>query len=124
MPERLTLHNHCEVVDNGVKIPQVGVIKASIHRLFDGQLKTVTITKTPTGKYYASLLFDTEQETPKVVITGKVIGIDLGLKDFCVTHDSNKTSKYANPKHLKKHEKNLARKQLLLARKKKGSKSR
>ncbi|MDJ0580563.1 RNA-guided endonuclease TnpB family protein [Crocosphaera sp.] len=115
---------YCSVVDKGVKIPQVGVIKASIHRLFDGQLKTVTITKTPTGKYYASLLFDTEQETPEVVTSGKVTGIDLGLKDFCLTHNGEKTSKYANPKHLKKHEKNLARKQAKLARKKKGSKSR
>jgi putative transposase len=115
---------NCEVVDKGLKVPQVGIIKASIHRLFEGQLKTVTITKTPTGKYYASLLFDTEQETPEVVTSGKVTGIDLGLKDFCIIHDGDKTSKYPNPKHLKKYEKNLARKQLLLARKKKGSKSR
>lgn len=115
---------NCQIVENGVKIPQVGVIKASIHRLFDGQLKTVTITKTPTQKYYASLLFDTEQETPAVVVTGKVIGIDLGLKDFCITNNGEKISKYANPKHFKKHQKNLARKQAKLARKKKGSKSR
>ncbi|MGL5194566.1 MAG: RNA-guided endonuclease InsQ/TnpB family protein [Chroococcales cyanobacterium] len=115
---------NCQVVENGVKIPQVGVIKASIHRLFEGQLKTVTITKTLTGKYYASLLFDTEQEKPEVVVTGKIVGIDLGLKDFCITHDGSKTSKFANPRHFKKHEKNLARKQAKLARKKKGSKSR
>jgi putative transposase len=95
-----------------------------LYRLFDGKLKTITITKTPTGKYYASLLFDTKQETPEVVVTGKVVGIDLGLKDFCLTHDGEKTSKYTNPRHLKKHEKNLARKQAKLARKKKGSKSR
>ncbi len=115
---------NCQIVENGVKVPQVGVIKASIHRIFDGQLQTVTITKTPTGKYYASLLFDTEQETPKVVTNEKVVGIDLGLKDFCITHDGDKTFKYSNPRHFKKHEKNLARKQAKLARKKKGSKSR
>ncbi|AFY77199.1 transposase, IS605 OrfB family, central region [Pleurocapsa sp. PCC 7327] len=115
---------NCQVIDSGIKVPQVGVVKASIHRLFEGDLKTVTLTKTPTGKYYASLLFDTKQETPKVVVTGKVIGIDLGVKDFAITHDGSKTSKYNNPRHIKKHEKNLARKQLLLARKKKGSKSR
>jgi putative transposase len=115
---------NCQVFESGIKIPQVGIIKASIHRLFAGQLKTVTITKASTGKYYASLLFDTEQETPEVIVTGNVIGIDLGLKDFCVTHDGNKTSKFANPRHIKKHEKNLARKQTKLARKKTGSKSR
>ncbi|MDJ0742740.1 MAG: RNA-guided endonuclease TnpB family protein [Xenococcaceae cyanobacterium MO_167.B27] len=115
---------NCLIVEDGLKVPQVGIIKASIHRLFDGKLKTVTISKTSTLKYYASLLFDTEAKYPEVVITGKVIGIDLGIKDFAITNDDNKTSKYPNPRHIKKHERNLARKQLLLARKKKGSKSR
>ena len=87
-------------------------------------MKTVTVTKTPTGKYYASLLFDTLQEIPETIVIGKVIGIDLGIKDFAITHDGNKTSKYNNPRHIKKHEKNLARKQAKLARKKKGSFSR
>ncbi len=115
---------NCQIVEAGLKVPQVGVLKASIHRLFDGKLKTVTISKTPTGKYYASLLFDPEQEAPEVVITGKVIGIDLGIKDFAITNDAQKTSKYSNPKHLKKPEGNLARKQAKLARKKKESDSR
>ena len=115
---------NCKVFVEGLKVPQVGIIKASIHRLFDGQLKTVTISKTATGKYYASLLFDTEAKYPEVVITGKVIGIHLGIKDFAITNDNEKTSKYSNPRHIKKHELNLARKQAKLARKKKGSKSR
>uniref|UniRef100_UPI00313DFEA9 RNA-guided endonuclease InsQ/TnpB family protein n=1 Tax=Crocosphaera sp. Alani8 TaxID=3038952 RepID=UPI00313DFEA9 len=38
-----------------------------------------------------------------------------------ITYNGEKTSKYANPRHLKKHEKNLARKQAKLARKKKGA---
>ena len=115
---------NCQVTKNGLKVPQVGVIKASIHRLFEGKLKTVTLSKTSTGKYYASLLFETEQKAPEVVITGKVIGIDLGIKDFAITNDGQKTSKYSNPRHIKKHERNLARKQAKLARKKKESKSR
>jgi putative transposase len=76
---------NCLVVEGGIKVPQVGVIKASIHRLFEGNLKTVTVTKKPTGKYYASLLFDTLQEVPETVVTGSVIGIDLGVKDFAIT---------------------------------------
>ncbi len=115
---------NCQITKNGLKVPQVGVIKASIHRLFEGKLKTVTLSKTSTGKYYASLLFETEQKAPEVVITGKVIGIDLGIKDFAITNDGQKTSKYSNPRHIKKHERNLARKQAKLARKKKESKSR
>jgi putative transposase len=115
---------NCQIVEDGVKIPQVGVVKAKIHRLFDGELKTVTISRTPSGKFYASLLFDTNQDVPEPIITGKVIGIDLGIKDFAITFDGDKVSKYLNPSHTKKHERNLARKQAKLARKKKGSKSR
>jgi len=55
---------------------------------------------------------------------GKVAGIDLGLKDFAIVNDGVKTSKFANPKHLAKHKRNLKRKQRKLARKQKGSNSR
>ncbi|AFZ53051.1 RNA-guided endonuclease InsQ/TnpB family protein [Cyanobacterium aponinum] len=112
------------IVDGCLKIPQLGLVKAVIHRIFEGEIKTVTVSKTPTGKYYASILFDTKQTFPEVTITGKVCGIDLGIKDFAIVHDGRKTSKYANPRHIKKHEKNLARKQQKLARKQKGSKNR
>jgi len=112
------------IKDGCLKIPQLGLVKASIHRIFDGKIKTVTVSKTPTGKYFASILFETEQDFPVVTIIGKICGIDLGIKDFAIVNDGEKTSKYANPKHLKKHEKNLARKQKKLARKQKGSKNR
>lgn len=64
------------VDDKALKLPQIqGVIKAKIHRLFeDGKLKTATISRTPTGKYYASLLFETQQEESKPVTEGKVAG--------------------------------------------------
>jgi len=113
-----------KIVDGCLKIPQLGLVKASIHRIFDGKIKTVTVSKTPTGKYFASILFETEQDFPVVTIIGKICGIDLGIKDFAIVHDGEKTSKYANPRHIKKHEKNLARKQQKLARKQKGSKNR
>ncbi len=48
----------------------------------------------------------------------------LGIKDFAITNDGEKTSKYQNREHLSKHEKNIARKQKKLARKVKGSNSR
>jgi putative transposase len=112
------------IKDGCLKIPQLRLVKASIHRIFEGKIKTVTVSKTPTGKYFASILFETEQEFPVVTIIGKICGIDLGIKDFAIAHDGTKTSKYNNPRHIKKHEKNLARKQQKLARKQKGSKNR
>ncbi|WP_309235881.1 RNA-guided endonuclease TnpB family protein [Planktothrix sp. FACHB-1365] len=54
----------------------------------------------------------------------KIIGIDLGLKDFAIAHDGKTVTKYANPKHLNCQQKNLARKQKKLSRKTKCSKSR
>jgi len=120
-----TYPQNVKLRDGGLKIPKIkGVVKAKIHRLFAGELKSVTISKTPDGKYYASLLFETNEATPSVVTTGKVIGIDLGLKDFAITYNGEKASKYNNPKHFAKHQKNLARKQAKLARKQNGSKSR
>ena len=88
-------------VDDCLKFPgSLGVVKAKIHRPLDGTIKTVTVSVDPSGKYFASVLMDHEGEDPTPNTDGKVIGIDLGLKDFAVTHDGEKTSKYSNPKHL------------------------
>jgi len=114
-----------KVIGNTVKLPgHVGAVKAKIHRTTEGTIKTVTVSIDPSGKYYASILTEIEGENPNPSTEGKVIGIDLGLKHFAVTSNGNKVSKYDNPKHLAKHEKNLKRKQQKLARKQKGSKSR
>jgi putative transposase len=58
---------------------------------------------------------DDSLESPAASEEGKAIGNDLGLLDFAVTSNS---SKYQNPRHLKKHERNLKRKQRQLSRKK------
>ncbi len=114
-----------KVVDGGLKFPgRVGTLKAKLHRPMEGTIKTVTISMTPSGKYHASVLMEMEGDSPTPSTDGKVAGIDLGLKDFAIVNDGVKTSKYPNPKHLAKHERNLKRKQQKLARKEKGSNSR
>ncbi len=113
-----------KIVDGDVKLPgNIGVVKAKIHRVIEGKMKTVTVSKTPSGKYFASILTEIDGENP-VISEGKIYGIDLGLKHFAVVTDGEKVSKYDNPKHLAKHEKNLKRKQKKLARKLHGSNSR
>jgi putative transposase len=113
-----------KIVDGNIKLPgNIGIVKAKIHRLIEGKVKTVTISKTPSGKYLASMLIEVEGENP-TISEGKIYGIDLGVKHFAVVTDGEKVSKYDNPKHLAKHEKNLKRKQQKLARKQKGSNSR
>ena len=84
----------------------------------------MTLSITPSGKFFASVLTEIEEESPTPNTDGKVAGIDLGLKEFAIVNDGLKTSRFANPKHFKKHERNLARKQAKLARKQKGSNSR
>lgn len=104
-------------------VPKIGEIKAVFHREINGTIKTVTISKTPSDKYFASILCETENSVDSVG-GDKTLGIDLGLKDFAIVYDGEEVTKYSNPKHLKRHEKNLARKQQKLARKTKGSKAR
>ena len=112
---------HVKLLDEAIKLPKIGEVKAKLHRVFDGKLKTVTVSMTKTGKYYASLLFDDGLPEPEISSQGKAIGVDVGLTHFAITSDG---SKFDNPKPLKKREKNLKRKQQKLSRKQKGSKRR
>ena len=113
-----------KIVDGNIKLPgKIGIVKAKIHRPIEGRIKTVTVSRTPSGKYIASILTEVEENNPSRT-QGKIYGIDLGIKHFAVVTDGKKVDKYNNPKHIAKHEKNRKRKQKKLARKQKGSKSR
>lgn len=103
-----------------IKLPKLkSRVKVIVDREFCGTIKSATISKTPTGKYFISVLVDTQIKTlPK--ITNKV-GIDVGIKDFAVTSDGEVIS---NPKVFRKSEKRLAKLQRQLAKKKKGSNNR
>lgn len=92
-------------------------IKINLHREIKGEVKHCTISKTPTGKYFVSILCETQYE-PKQK-TGKEVGIDLGLKDFVITSDG---IKFKNNRYTKHHERALAKAQKHLSRKTKGSK--
>jgi putative transposase len=111
--------------ESELKFPgRLGVIKAKLHRPVEGQIKTVTVSQEPSGKYFAAILFEVEGDTPTISTEGKVIGVDLGLKHFAVVSDGSKIRKFDNPRQIAKHERNLKRKQQKLAKKKDGSKSR
>lgn len=99
-----------------IKLPKVKRIKAKLHREFAGQIKSATVSQSPSGKYYASILVEEEHE-PLSAGTGKT-GLDLGIKDLCITSDGEK---YENPKILKKYEEKLAKLQRQLAHKEKRS---
>ena len=92
-------------------------IKCRVHREVKGKICKVTITKTPSGKYFASVLTEEEYVTP-FEKTNKSVGVDMGLKDFLTTSDGEKIKKN---RYTKKYERKLAHAQRHLSRKKKGS---
>lgn len=92
-------------------------IKCRVHREIKGKIGKVTITKTPSGKYFASVLTEEEYVTP-LEKTNKSVGVDLGLKDLLVTSDGEV---FSNNRYTKKYERKLATAQRHLSRKKKGS---
>ena len=109
-----------EIKDGYIKLPKLkSPVKVKQHREIEGEIKSCTITKTPSGKYYVSILTETEIE--KLPEIDSKVGIDVGLKEFAVVSNGKV---YANPKHLRKSEKRLAKLQKDLSRKKKGSKNR
>ena len=81
-------------------------IKMSLHRPTKGTIKSATISVTPTGKYFVSILCDTKEEIPtKAPITeSTTIGIDLGIKDFAITSEGEV---FENPKYLRKAQSKL-----------------
>lgn len=99
-------------LDNGyVKLPKVGRVRVKAHRQISGVIKSATISMTPTGKYYISILCDTEITTlPK---TNSSVGIDLGLSDFAILSTGEKIG---NERFISKLSKKLAKEQKLLSR--------
>ena len=109
------------IKDGYIKLPKLKTpVKIKLHRQLTGEIKSCTVTRTPSGKYYVSVLVEAE-EAKKLPPVKTKVGIDVGLKEFAVLSDG---TVYANPKHLRKSEKRLAKLQKDLSRKKKGSKNR
>jgi len=98
-------------------IPKFEPIKIVLHREIEGAMKSINISKTPSGKYFASILCEVEK-TIKPKKKGKQIGIDLGLKSFFVASDGETVD---SPQYLRKSETKLKRLQQILSRRKKGS---
>ena len=112
------------IVDDCLKIPKVGLVKAKMTQPIEGKIKTVTISVTPTGKYYASLGLDLGEIEPASSVEGQVLGIDLGLKDYVTCNNGQETWKVKHPKWLKKQERHLRQQQKQLSRCQKASKRR
>jgi putative transposase len=104
--------------DSIIRLPKIGNIKTVFHRTFEGIIKTCTVSKTPTNKYYISVLVDDNKEIPAKIIGDKAIGIDLGIKTFATFSNGEKVN---NPKFYDQSLNKLKALQKSLSRKIKGS---
>ncbi len=104
-------------------IPKFDDIKVELHRPFKGEIRSATVSRTTTGKYFVSILVENNCALPekKQITDNTAIGIDLGLKHFLI---GNNGFKKDNPKYFRESQISLAWKQRKFSRKVKGSKRR
>ena len=112
--------NNIAVLDDCIKLPKLGLVSAKVSKRVEGRILSVTVSQNPSGKYFVSLCC-TEVEIPQYESADAMIGLDLGLKSFCIT--SNGAS-FENHKYLSKSQKQLVKLQRQLSRKTKGSHNR
>ena len=98
---------------NHILIPKLGRVKVRGLRILDGKIISATVSREPTGKWFVSLLYETEDPKP-LEPTGKSVGCDLGLKDFLILSDG---TRIANPGFGSKLADKLAKEQRKLSKK-------
>ena len=110
-------------LENGyLTLPKVGKIRVKQHRniLLDYKLKSVTISQTPSGKYYASILFEYESQVQQIK-PKTFLGLDFSMPELYKDSNGNEP-KY--PHYYRQAEKRLKREQRKLSLMQKGSKNR
>jgi len=101
---------------NKMKLPKLGLVRFAKSREVEGRILSATIRRNPSGKYFVSILVETDvQPFPK---TNREVGIDVGLKDFAILSTGEV---FENPKFLRNLEQKLIREQRILSRRVKGS---
>ena len=112
----------CSIKNGGLKLPKLDIVKASISKSINGKIKSVTVSKTSTDKYFAAILFETDDlEEEK---QGKISGVDLGLNSLVTVFDGESCYQVDPIKPTRKYAKRLRRRQKALSRKVKGSNNR
>lgn len=104
------------VIGNKLKLPKLGLVRFAKSRDVEGRILNATIRRNPSGKYFVSILVESEvHQQPK---THSTVGVDLGLKDFATLSDG---TVFKNPKWFRCLEEKLAKAQRILSRRKMGS---
>lgn len=125
-----TQHLHADQDEQRIKIPKINWIKCRGLRPFEGTIKRITVRQSPSGKYFASLLFEDGLAEPlpaPLPAAEAVVGIDLGCKtegEWQQLATLSTGQVLLMPAYLKGSLQRLARAQRTLSRKRKGSKNR
>ncbi len=83
------VNNNIRIIDeHHILMPKVGTLYYKSGRMPHGRICSVTVRMKSSGKYYASVLCEYEEEA--LAKTGKVIGVDVGLKDLAILSDGTK----------------------------------
>ena len=105
----MNVNNNMSIIDDKhLKLPKLGIVKAKIHRNIpnDYKLKSATLSETPSGKYFVSLLFEYYEEEININIDeNKILGLDYSMKELFVTDDMIKV----NDKYLRLYRKSEER---------------
>ena len=111
-----TISKSIRIEEKCIKLPKLGLLRIE-QSMEVRKINNVTVEKTSTGKYFVILNVDFEpgKRSNKDF---KIIGIDVGIKEFYTDSNGNSVD---NPKYLEKLEQRLCREQRKLSRKKKGS---
>ena len=107
-----------KITDQGLKLPKIKTcIDIKLHSPLQGTIKSATISKTPSGKYFVSVLCDTD--IALMPMSGREVGVDLGLKDLTILSNG---IKFDHPEQqLAKTKQLLKKQQVKLSRKTCGS---
>lgn len=114
------INSNIQYLDKHIKLPKIGTIKIRDKQIPQGRILNATVSQEPSGKYYVSLCC-TDIEIKPLEKTGSMVGLDLGIKEFCVTSNGEMIK---NPKYLKKSLCKLAKLQRELSQKSKGGSNR
>ena len=116
------VHGNIVLLDKGIKLPKLGKVRASLHRMpkKGWKLKSATVSQSSDGKFYASVLFEYESDINYQVNFNNSIGLDYASNGLFV--DSN-GRRGTNHKFYREAQKKLAKEQRRLSRKTKGSKN-
>src|SRR5690625_1079088 len=104
-------NNNIAIVNSKIKLPKLGLVHFAKSRDVHGRILNATVRRNPSGKYFVSILAETEVQPLEK--TGSSIGIDLGITDFAILSDGRKID---NNKFTSNMEKKLKREQRKLAR--------